>query len=72
MKFDDIVALAKAGYSPKQVKELLEMVETSPQIKDANPDDVVNVDTKKVEPTPEPKKDEEEDPIDALKKLLNE
>lgn len=72
MKFDDIVALAKAGYSPKQVKELLEMVETSPQIKDANPDDVVNVDTKKVEPNPEPKKDEEEDPIDALKKLLNE
>ena len=34
MIFSDIVALAKAGYSPKQVNELLEMVETSQKVKE--------------------------------------
>lgn len=35
MVFSDIVALAKAGYSPKDVKTLLEMCETSPNVQDA-------------------------------------
>ena len=35
MKIDDIITLAKAGYTPKQVKELLEWVETSPKVQEA-------------------------------------
>ena len=35
MVFSDIVALAKAGYSPKDVKLLMEMCETSPKVQDA-------------------------------------
>ena len=42
MILQDIVALAKAGYTPKQVKELLEMVETSPAVKEAKVEDVVD------------------------------
>ena len=34
MNFTDIVALAKAGYSPKDVKELLELCETDPKTKE--------------------------------------
>ena len=33
MKFSDIIALAKAGYSPKDVKDLLELTETDPEVK---------------------------------------
>ena len=36
MVFSDIIALAKAGYSPKDVKLLMEMCETSPEVQDAN------------------------------------
>lgn len=35
MNFADIVALAKAGYSPKDVKDLLELTETDPKVKEA-------------------------------------
>lgn len=73
MIFSDIVALAKAGYSPKQVKELLEMVETSPAVKEADPKDVVD---KKEDPKPEVNKEEpkaeDEDPIAILAKILKE
>ena len=31
MKFDDIIALAKAGYKPNEVKELLAMAEPTPE-----------------------------------------
>lgn len=34
MNFTDIVALARAGYSPKDVKELLELCETDPKTKE--------------------------------------
>lgn len=37
MKIEDIITLAKAGYTPKQVKELLEFVETSPKVQEAAP-----------------------------------
>lgn len=37
MKFSDIVALAKAGYKPSDVKELLELCETDPSAKKAEP-----------------------------------
>lgn len=33
MKIADIVALAKAGYKPADVLKLLEVVETSPEVK---------------------------------------
>ena len=33
MKFSDIVTLAKAGYKPSDVKELLELCETDPSTK---------------------------------------
>lgn len=35
MKISDIVALAKAGYKPADVLKLLEVVETSPEVKKA-------------------------------------
>lgn len=46
MKFNDLVALAKAGYSPKDVKDLLEMCETDPATKEADVSTVVE-ETKK-------------------------
>ena len=74
MILSDIVALAKAGYSPKQVKELLEMVETSPKVKEADLKDVVD----KKEKEPEVNKPEVEtkvdtdDPIAQLVNILKE
>ena len=62
MKFSDIIALAKAGYSPKDVKDLLELTETDPEVK-----------TKEVEPKPDPKDpDDPEDKKvkDAFEKLI--
>lgn len=73
MILQDIVALAKAGYTPKQVKELLEMVETSPAVKEAKVEDVVDKATgseaKKPEATP---KAEVNDPIATLVNILKE
>lgn len=37
MKLTDLVELAKAGYSFKEIKELLEYVETSPAVQEAAP-----------------------------------
>ena len=50
MKFSDLVALAKAGYSPKDVKDLLEMCETDPATKEADVSTVVE-ETKKEDTT---------------------
>lgn len=69
MIFSDIVALAKAGYSPKQVKELLEMVETSPKVKETKVEEVTKpkeTETKTKEET------KEEDPIQSLIDILKE
>ena len=41
MKFSDLVALAKAGYFPKDVKDLLELCETDPATKEADVSAVV-------------------------------
>lgn len=74
MNLSDIVALAKAGYTPKQVKELLEMVETSPTIKEAKVEDVVDKNKKEPEvkkPEVETKVDTE-DPITQLINILKE
>lgn len=40
MKIADILDLAKAGYTPADVFKLLELVETSPKIQDAAPEDL--------------------------------
>lgn len=69
MNLTDIVALAKAGYTPKQVKELLEMVETSPKVKEADVKDVV--DKKEKEPEVKPAEKSEEDTDDPIKTLIN-
>lgn len=73
IKLDDLVTLAKAGWTPKQTKEILEMIETSPKVKEAAPEDL----KKEVEIKPEPEtnpepKPEDEDPLEVLKKILTE
>lgn len=60
MKFADIITLAKAGYSPKDIKELLELTETDPKTKET--------------PIPEPeKKEPEKEPeLDIFEKIAKE
>lgn len=72
VSLQDLVALAKAGWTPKQTKEILEMIETSPKVKEAEPKDLNDVEIKKEEPIKEPKKAEEVDPLEQLKNLLEE
>jgi outer membrane biosynthesis protein TonB len=56
MKLSDIIALAKAGYKPSEVKELLEMAETDSKEEPTEP-------TKPNEPTePTEPKDDKKDP----------
>lgn len=75
MKISDIVALAKAGYTPKDVLKLLEIVETSPEVKktEAEVKDDGEVEIKKEEPkvetTEAPKAN---DDIETLINLLKE
>lgn len=78
MKISDIVALAKAGYKPADVLKLLEMVETSPEVKEVKAEisDKGDVEIKKTEPEPAkettPPAEEGEDDITKLVKLLQE
>lgn len=60
MKFQDIVDLAKAGYKPSDIKELLELTETDPETKKK---EVPEVPDKK---DPDPK--EEVDPFVEITK----
>ena len=65
MKLQDIIDLAKAGYSPKDVITLLEYVETSPEVKKADPEEAKKE-------LPETKKEEaKEDAVETFKKLLD-
>lgn len=73
----DLVSLAKAGWTPHQVKEVLEMIETSPKVKEAAPEDLKPVEIKE-----EPKAEEPigvikdsadgDDALETLKKLIQE
>ena len=72
VSLQDLVTLAKAGWTPKQTKEILEMIETSPKVKEAEPEDLKGVEIKKEEPIEEPKKAEEVDPLEQLKNILEE
>ena len=78
MKISDIVALAKAGYKPADVLKLMEVVETSPEVKkvEAVVDETtgdVSINKKDDEtPKPEKKEGEGEDDITKLVNLLKE
>ena len=75
MKISDIVALAKAGYKPADVLKLLEVVETSPEVKKV--DAVVDPNSGDVEikkqdgATPAPEKEQGDDGEDDIQKLVN-
>jgi hypothetical protein len=75
MKISDIVALAKAGYKPADVLKLLEVVETSPEVKkveavvDPNNGDVEIKKQDGVDPQPENKDGDEG--VDDITKLVN-
>ena len=76
MKISDIVTLAKAGYSPKDVLKLLEVVETSPEVKKAeavvgeNGD--VEIKKQEVVETPTVETPTDEDDIQKLVNILKE
>lgn len=73
IKLDDLVSLAKAGWTPHQVKEVLEMIETSPAVKEAAPEQLKDVEiNKQPAPVETPAAKVDDDPMEALKKLLNE
>lgn len=63
MKFTDIITLAKAGYSPKDIKELLELCETDPATKEKDVSDVTKTEPEKTETKKEPE-------LNAFEKLV--
>ena len=73
VSLQDLVTLAKAGWTPKQTKEILEMIETSPGIKEADPEKLKDVEiNKEEEPIAKPEKVEEVEPLEQLKNILEE
>ena len=79
MKISDIVALAKAGYKPADVLKLMEVVETSPEVKkveavvDETTGDVsINKTDDDKTPKPENEQGGGEDDITKLVNLLKE
>ena len=72
----DLVSLAKAGWTPHQVKEVLEMIETSPKVKEAAPEDLKPVEIKEEPKAEEPigiiKDSADDDALETLKKLISE
>lgn len=76
MKISDIVDLAKAGYKPADVFKLLELVETSPKVQEAAPEDLPDAKQIKEEPkalenvpeinTKEQETDEDKEILDNL------
>ena len=72
VSLQDLVTLAKAGWTPKQTKEILEMIETSPNIKEAEPEKLKDVEINTEAPTAAPGKVDEVDPLEQLKNILEE
>lgn len=75
VSLSDLVTLAKAGWNPKEVKEVLEMFQTIPEAKEAEvKSDGDKAEIKKDEtPSPEPKQEDmSQDAIAKLKELLKE
>lgn len=66
MKFADIILLAKAGYKPSDIKELLELCETDPETKKKEiPEEIKN---KVKEESIEKVEDSEVDPFERIAK----
>lgn len=61
MIFSDIVALAKAGWTPKDIKEIIEIVETSPKAKETE-----------TKPESTDNNDNNDSDLNAFEKLVNE
>lgn len=72
VSLQDLVTLAKAGWTPKQTKEILEMIETSPQVREAEPETLKGVEIHTEEPIAKPETVEEVDPLEQLKNILEE
>lgn len=76
ISLSDLVTLAKAGWSPKATKEVLEMFQTIPEAKEAEiKSDGDKVEIKKDEtpsPAPTPDNESQDDAIAKLKELLKE
>lgn len=66
----DIITLSKQGWTLQDIKEVCEMIETSPAKSESAPEDLKKeVEIKAVEELP---KTPEEDPIETLKSLVKE
>lgn len=75
MNLSDLIVLAKAGYSPKQVKELLEYVEASPKVKEATVEEAEAKEKEQKEEQKEQNGSAQHDSKDAaeiFEKILNE
>lgn len=76
MKIQDIIDLARAGYSPKDVMTLLEFVEASPKVQDAKPEDIDQAKAKAIEDAEpkveQPKVEETESAFAKLAEKLKE
>ena len=76
LSLSDLVTLAKAGWSPKAVKETIELFQTVPEAKGAEiKTDGDKAEIKKDEtpsPTPTPADESQDDAIAKLKELLKE
>lgn len=76
MNISDIIDLAKAGYKPADVFKLLELVETSPALKEAPPEkieDAKQIDEKQevIEEVPEIKTKEEPKKMPSAEDVLD-
>lgn len=73
IKLDDLVSLAKAGWTPKQVKEVYELISTAPEApKEAAPEELkAAAEIKAVEELPK-EAPSADDPMEAIRKLIQE
>lgn len=72
ISLSDLVTLAKAGWSPKAVKETIELFQTVPEAKGAEvktDGDKAEIKKKDETPSPDEKKPEDESQDDAIAKL---
>ena len=71
--FNGIVELAKAGYKPSDVKDLLESLKTDPDLEQKSDSDLKEKapeESKKQPEKKEPEKKEKEDSFDALAEII--
>lgn len=68
--FNGIVELAKAGYKPSDVKDLLESLKTDPDLEPKNGSDLKE-ETPEKKPTPAPAPAPAPDDFDAIAEIIN-